>query len=65
MREALFGIFSLLFIAYFSESASSTIVFKPLSISLPDLPAKFGNFPSSLSCLFTGKLRENFAKMEL
>ncbi|KAA3457548.1 receptor-like proteiny region, transmembrane domain and RING domain-containing protein 1 [Gossypium australe] len=41
MREALFGIFSLLFIAYFSELASSTIVFKPLSISLPDLPAKF------------------------
>ncbi|MBA0754036.1 hypothetical protein Gogos_020149 [Gossypium gossypioides] len=41
MREALFGIFSLLFIAYFSELASSNIVFKPLSISLPDLPAKF------------------------
>ncbi|KAH1113334.1 hypothetical protein J1N35_006712 [Gossypium stocksii] len=41
MREALFGIFSLLFIACFSELASSTIVFKPLSISLPDLPAKF------------------------
>ncbi|MBA0760808.1 hypothetical protein Gotri_023529 [Gossypium trilobum] len=41
MREAMFGIFSLLFIAYFSELASSNIVFKPLSISLPDLPAKF------------------------
>ncbi|XVF18040.1 hypothetical protein REPUB_Repub10bG0177200 [Reevesia pubescens] len=40
MREALLG-FSLLFIAYFIELASSTIVLKPFSLSFPDLPAKF------------------------
>ncbi|XVF59787.1 hypothetical protein PTKIN_Ptkin07bG0304100 [Pterospermum kingtungense] len=40
MREALLG-FSLVFITYFIEFASSTVVLKPLSISFPDLPAKF------------------------
>ncbi|XP_039012369.1 receptor homology region, transmembrane domain- and RING domain-containing protein 1-like isoform X2 [Hibiscus syriacus] len=40
MREALLGFF-LVFIAFFSEIASATVVFKPFSISLPDLPAKF------------------------
>ncbi|KAK8716811.1 hypothetical protein V6N13_044108 [Hibiscus sabdariffa] len=40
MREALLGIF-LVFIASFSELACATVVFKPFSISLPDLPAKF------------------------
>ncbi|XP_022741814.1 receptor homology region, transmembrane domain- and RING domain-containing protein 1 [Durio zibethinus] len=40
MRETLLGL-SLVFIAYFIELSSATVVLKPFSISFPDLPAKF------------------------
>ncbi|KAK9034852.1 hypothetical protein V6N11_076908 [Hibiscus sabdariffa] len=52
MRETLLGfcLVPLLFIAFFIEFSSAIVVLEPLSISFPDLPAKFARWNNTGLC---------------